>query len=105
MDDVAYLKDLQASSADVESAMLLSMDGKIMASSVKADTPDKEASAVKHCIEAMTIALDLVALTERGDLDQVYVKGQHGYVVMMAVDTTVLLVVLAREQAKLGLLY
>ena len=105
MDYLAHLNDLQGSSADVEGAMLLSADGKLMASSVQADTLDKLESAAKHCAEAMTLALDRVALTGRGNLDQVYIKAQHGYVIVMPVGTTALLVVLARAQAKLGLIF
>ena len=105
MDYLACLSDLQSSSADVEGAMFVSMDGKLMASSVQADTPDKEESAARHCAEAVTLALDLVSLTARGNLDQVYIKAEHGYVIVMPVGTMAVLVVLARAQAKLGLIF
>jgi uncharacterized protein len=105
MDYLAHLHDLQGSSADVEGAMLVSMDGKLMASSIQADTPDKAESATRHCAEALTLAPDLVSLTARSHLDQVYIEAQHGYVIVMPVGTTALLVVLARAQAKLGLIF
>lgn len=41
----------------------------------------------------------------RGNLDTVYVKGQNGYVILMAVGQEAVLTVLAREQAKLGLIF
>ena len=41
----------------------------------------------------------------RGILDQVYIKGEKGYVVLMAVGHDAVLTVLARQQAKLGLLF
>ena len=41
----------------------------------------------------------------RGRLDQVYVKGEHGYVILMAVGDEAVLTVLARQQAKLGLIF
>jgi hypothetical protein len=41
----------------------------------------------------------------RGNLDQVYVKGEHGYVILMSVGSEAVLTVLAREQAKLGLIF
>jgi predicted regulator of Ras-like GTPase activity (Roadblock/LC7/MglB family) len=105
MDYLAHLNDLQGSSADVEGALLVSMDGKLMASSVQTDPLDKADNAAKHCAEAVTLALDLVSLTARGNLDQIYIKAQHGYVIVMPVGTTALLVVLARAQAKLGLIF
>jgi hypothetical protein len=41
----------------------------------------------------------------RGVLDQVYIKGEHGYVLLMSVGEEAVLTVLARAQAKLGLLF
>ncbi len=39
----------------------------------------------------------------RGDLDEVYIHGDSGYVLLMSVGRDAVLTVLAREQAKLGL--
>jgi predicted regulator of Ras-like GTPase activity (Roadblock/LC7/MglB family) len=41
----------------------------------------------------------------RGSLEQVYIKGEKGYVVLMSVGEEAVLTVLAREQAKLGLIF
>jgi len=41
----------------------------------------------------------------RGTLDQVYVHGSNGYVILMAVGQEAVLTVLARENAKLGLVF
>jgi hypothetical protein len=41
----------------------------------------------------------------RGVLDQVYIKGKQGYVILMAVGEQAVLTVMAREQAKLGLIF
>ena len=38
----------------------------------------------------------------RGSLEQVYIKGEKGYVVLMSVGEEAVLTALAREQAKLG---
>jgi predicted regulator of Ras-like GTPase activity (Roadblock/LC7/MglB family) len=40
----------------------------------------------------------------RGSLEQVYVKGEKGYVILMSVGEEAVLTALAREQAKLGLI-
>jgi hypothetical protein len=40
----------------------------------------------------------------RGVLDQVYIKGQMGYVILMAVGDEAVLTTLVREGAKLGLI-
>ena len=41
----------------------------------------------------------------RGYLDQVYIKGENGYVVLMSVGEEAVLTVLARREAKLGLVF
>jgi len=47
------------------------------------------------------IAMEL----DRGSLAQVYIKGKSGYVILMAVGNEAVLTVLAREDAKLGLVF
>jgi predicted regulator of Ras-like GTPase activity (Roadblock/LC7/MglB family) len=41
----------------------------------------------------------------RGILDQVYIRGEGGFVILMSVGEEAVLTVLARSQAKLGLLF
>ena len=41
----------------------------------------------------------------RGSLDQVYIRGNSGFVILMSVGEDAVLTVLAREKAKLGLLF
>jgi len=41
----------------------------------------------------------------RGVLNQVYVKGNSGYIVLMSVGEDAVLTVLARKEAKLGLIF
>jgi uncharacterized protein len=41
----------------------------------------------------------------RGKLNQVYIKGDSGIIVLMAVGDEAVLTVLARSQAKLGLIF
>jgi hypothetical protein len=41
----------------------------------------------------------------RGQLDQVYIRGDNGYVILLAVGTDAVLTVLARKDAKIGLIF
>ncbi|RLC99972.1 MAG: hypothetical protein DRI77_01470, partial [Chloroflexi bacterium] len=41
----------------------------------------------------------------RGVLDQVYVKGDRGYILLMSVGEEAVLTVMARKNAKLGLIF
>jgi predicted regulator of Ras-like GTPase activity (Roadblock/LC7/MglB family) len=40
-----------------------------------------------------------------GDLDQVYIRGDNGYVMLMAVGEDAVLTILAGVKAKLGLIF
>jgi predicted regulator of Ras-like GTPase activity (Roadblock/LC7/MglB family) len=41
----------------------------------------------------------------RGTLNQVYIKGENGFVILMSVGEEAVLTALARQQAKLGLIF
>ena len=41
----------------------------------------------------------------RGELKQVYVKGENGYVILNAIGEEAVLTVLARKEAKLGIIF
>lgn len=41
----------------------------------------------------------------RGSLDQVYIRGEKGYIVLMSIGAEAVLTALAREKAKLGLIF
>lgn len=97
------LRDLQASSTDVEASAVVSIDGLTMASALPLDVEEDRVSAMS----AAMISLGERIATElgRGTLDQVYIKGQTGYVILRSIGREAVLTVLAREQAKLGLLF
>jgi uncharacterized protein len=100
---VERLRDLQASSADVEAAAIVSVDGLSMASSMPANIEEDRVSAMSAAM--LSLGERIASELGRGSLDQVYVKGQHGYVILMSVGDEAVLTVLAREQAKLGLIF
>lgn len=100
---VARLRDLQASSPDVEASAVVSVDGLTMASALPDSVEEDRVSAMS----AAMLSLGERISTElgRGTLDQVYIKGEAGYVILMSVGEEAVLTVLARQQAKLGLLF
>ncbi len=101
---IQRLRDLQASSqGSVEAAAVVSVDGLSMASSMPADVEEDRVAAMSAAMLSLgeRIAIEL----GRGTLDQVYIKGEKGYVVLMAVGLEAVLTVLAREDAKLGLIF
>lgn len=100
---VERLRDLQASSGDVEAAAIVSVDGLSMASSLPGHIEEDRVSAMS----AAMLSLGERISTElgRGMLEQVMVKGENGYVILTAVGDEAVLTVLARKEAKLGLIF
>jgi len=100
---VDRLRELQASSPDVEASAVVSVDGLTIASSLPRDVEEDRVSAMSAAM--LSLGERIANELGRGALNQVYIKGQNGYVVLMAVGEDAVLTVLAREQAKLGLLF
>ena len=97
------MRDLQASSPDVEASAVVSVDGLTMASALPADVEEDRVAAMSAAM--LSLGERIATELGRGVLDQVYIKGERGYVVLMAVGHEAVLTVLARQQAKLGLLF
>ena len=96
------LRDLQVSSPDVEAAAVVSVDGLSMASSLPGNIEEDRVSAMSAAM--LSLGERISNELGRGSLEQVYVKGEHGFVILMSVGEEAVLTVLAREQAKLGLI-
>jgi len=97
------LRDLQASSTDVEASAIVSVDGLTMASALPAEIEEDRVSAMSAAM--LSLGERIATELGRGKLDQVYIKGQTGYVILMSIASDAVLTVLARDQAKLGLLF
>jgi len=102
---VSELRDLQVSTPDIEASAVVSVDGLIMASSLPAGVEEDRVSAMSAAM--LSLGERIAGELGRGYLDQVYIKGENGYVILMSVgeDAVAVLTVLARKQAKLGLVF
>jgi hypothetical protein len=100
---VDRLRDLQASSPDVEASAVVSVDGLTMASALPSSVEEDRVSAMSAAM--LSLGERFSSELGRGTLDQVYIKGETGYVILMAVGEEAVLTVLAHQQAKLGLLF
>jgi predicted regulator of Ras-like GTPase activity (Roadblock/LC7/MglB family) len=100
---VERLRDLQASSPDVEASAVVSVDGLTMASALPSDVEEDRVSAMSAAM--LSLGERIASELGRGILDQVYIRGESGFVILMSVGDEAVLTVLAREQAKLGLLF
>jgi len=100
---VERLRDLQAGTPDIEASAIVSVDGLIMASALPADVEEDRVSAMSAAM--LSLGERISSELGRGLLDQVYVRGDSGYVILMSIGEDAVLTVLAREEAKLGLIF
>jgi predicted regulator of Ras-like GTPase activity (Roadblock/LC7/MglB family) len=100
---VDRLRDLQASSPDVEASAIVSVDGLTIASALPSDVEEDRVSAMSAAM--LSLGERIAGELGRGNLDQVYIRGMAGFVILMSVGAEAVLTVLARDQAKLGLLF
>lgn len=100
---VARLRDLQAGTPDIEGSAVVSVDGLIMASSLPADIEEDRVSAMSAAM--LSLGERIAQELNRGILDEIYIKGSQGYVLLMAVGEEAVLTAMARSGAKLGLIF
>ncbi|HEY4690580.1 MAG TPA: roadblock/LC7 domain-containing protein [Anaerolineae bacterium] len=100
---VDRLRDLQGSTPDIEASAIVSVDGLIMASSLPAGVEEDRVSAMSAAM--LSLGERIASELGRGILDEVYIHGNDGYVILMSVGQDAVLTVLARARAKLGLIF
>jgi predicted regulator of Ras-like GTPase activity (Roadblock/LC7/MglB family) len=100
---VERLRELQASSPDIEASAVVSVDGLTIASALPQGVEEDRVSAMSAAM--LSLGERIASELGRGSLAQVYIKGENGYVVLMSVGSEAVLTALARERAKLGLIF
>ena len=100
---VDRLRDLQGNTPDVEASAVVSVDGLTIAASLPAGVEEDRVSAMSAAM--LSLGERISGELGRGHLDEVYIHGDDGYVLLMSVGNEAVLTVLAREQAKLGLVF
>jgi len=100
---VDRLRDLQASSPDIEATAIVSIDGLTIASALPQGVEEDRVSAMSAAM--LSLGERIATELGRGSLEQVFIKGEKGYVILMSVGEDAVLTALAREKAKLGLIF
>ena len=100
---VDRLREMQASSPDIEASAIVSVDGLSIASALPQDIEEDRVSAMSAAM--LSLGERIATELGRGELEQVYIKGESGFVVLMAVGEEAVLTALASQKAKLGLIF
>ena len=96
------LRDMQASSPAIEASAVVSVDGLTIASALPASVEEDRVAAMSAAM--LSLGERIASELGRGALDQVYIKGSSGYVILMSIGNEAVLTALAHENAKLGLI-
>lgn len=99
----SLLKDLEAGTPDIEGSVVVSADGLVMASALPADVDEDRVAAMSAALLALgeRSAKEL----DRGLMEDVYVKGENGFIVLMGAGRDAVLGALCRQEAKLGMIF
>lgn len=100
---VNRLRAMQAASPEIEASAVVSVDGLIMASALPTNVEEDRVSAMSAAM--LSLGERIATELGRGMLDQVYIRGNQGYVILTAVGEEAVLTALAREGAKLGMIF
>lgn len=98
----SVLKGLSASTPDIEASAVVSTDGLIMPSALPADVEEDRVAAMSAAV--LSLGDRTAQELRRGNLQQVSIRGEDGYVILMSSGEKAVLTTLARKDAKLGLI-
>ena len=100
---VDRLRDLQSRTPDIEALAVVSMDGLTIASALPVELEEDRVSAMSAAM--LSLGERIAGELTRGELNEIYIHGNEGYVLLTSVGSEAVLTVLARRQAKLGLVF
>ncbi|MEO1750978.1 roadblock/LC7 domain-containing protein [Thiofaba sp. EF100] len=99
----SILSELNGSSADIEASAIVSTDGLMMAALLPSGMDEDRVGAMSAAL--LSLGDRTAKELARGGLEQVLIKGDRGYILMTHAGEDAVLTVLAKPQAKLGLIF
>ncbi|HEY5731945.1 MAG TPA: roadblock/LC7 domain-containing protein [Anaerolineales bacterium] len=100
---VERLRNMQAAAPDIEASAVVSVDGLIMASALQQGVEEDRVSAMSAAM--LSLGERISNELGRAGLEQVYIKGDAGSIVLTSVGEEAVLTAMARQEAKLGMIF
>lgn len=97
------LNTLSASSGDIEASAVISSDGLMIASNFPVGLDEDRVAAMAAAL--LSMGQRASNELDRGDLDQVFIKGENGNLIMITSGDEGVLTTLTTKSAKLGLVF
>ena len=97
------LRMLTTSTPEILGAVVVNMDGFVIASVIPADVDDELIGGMAASLLGVgeRITTDLMA----SEMEQVYIRSPKGYIILNAISDDAALVLLVTREAKLGLIF
>ncbi|MDK1027917.1 MAG: roadblock/LC7 domain-containing protein [Anaerolineae bacterium] len=99
---VERLQNMQSAAPEIEASAVVSVDGLIMASALQQGIEEDRVSAMSAAM--LSLGERISSELGRADLEQVYIKGDQGSIILTSVGKEAVLTAMARKEAKLGMI-
>jgi predicted regulator of Ras-like GTPase activity (Roadblock/LC7/MglB family) len=96
-----HLQTLLQASTGLDALAIVSLDGIEIASALPQGVNAGRLSAM--ALAAFTLSEQIATELKRHKLEEVYIRGKQGFIVVIPLDKQAILVAMARENARLGL--
>jgi predicted regulator of Ras-like GTPase activity (Roadblock/LC7/MglB family) len=99
---VERLRDMQIAAPDILASAIVTADGLTLASALPAEVEEERVSAMSAAM--LGLGQRIAAELQRGGLDEVYIRGEEGFVLLTAIGEDAVLTALSRNDSRLGLI-
>ncbi|MCP4432646.1 MAG: hypothetical protein GY806_16865 [Gammaproteobacteria bacterium] len=99
----SVLSELNGTSADIEASAVISTDGLMIAAMLPQNMDEDRVGAMSAAM--LSLGDRTAGELGRGDLEQVLIKGDNGFVLMTHAGEDAVVTVMAKPRAKLGLIF
>ena len=99
---VERLRDMQIAAPDILASAIVTVDGLTLASALPAEVEEERVSAMSAAM--LGLGQRIAAELQRGGLDEVYIRGEEGFVLFTAIGEDAVLTALSRNDSRLGLI-
>jgi predicted regulator of Ras-like GTPase activity (Roadblock/LC7/MglB family) len=96
-----HLKTVLQTSSGLDALALFDMEGDEMASALLPGVNKQRLGSMTLAL--LSLGLQIAGEFDRGKLGELYIKGAHGFILLMPLEERAILVALARENARPGL--
>ena len=97
------LRKLQADAPDIMGSAVVTADGLSLASALPSDVGEERIAAMSAAM--LSLGERIASELQRGSLEEVYIRGDQGLVLLTAVGRDAVLTALSRTESKLGIIF